>query len=297
MFQYAMGRSMALARNTQLKLDIYSFEESNKRTFDLGQFKIQKQLATRQEIGKFKLPQTFLEKLLRPKNFVQEAETFTYRPEVLRLRGDSHLVGYWIHLQYLKKHLDVIAEDFTLEARLSPQAKKLKAEIRSTNSLAIHIRLGDYHKDPQIKSMFQVCGPDYYKRALDHMRSKFPDLTVFVFSDDIDIAKEWLGKDRSVNYVKITDAPMISSTPTKRAKPLASVSVNEFELMRACKHIIISNSTFSWWAAFLGDYETEGTGNNRTVCVPNKWLNYKTVNLDAIIPKSWVRIAVEEEKK
>jgi hypothetical protein len=200
-------------------------------------------------------------------------------------------------LQYLKKHLDVIAEDFTLEARLSPQAKKLKAEIRSTNSLAIHVRLGDYYKDPQIKSMFQVCGPDYYKRALDHMRSRFPGLTVFVFSDDIDIAKEWLGKDKSVNYVKITDAPIISSKPTKRTKPLASVSVNEFELMRSCKHIIISNSTFSWWAAFLGDYETEGTGNNRTVCVPNKWLNYKTVNLDAIIPKSWVRIAVEEEKK
>ncbi len=325
MFQYAMGRSMSLAKNTQLKLDIYSFEESNKRTFDLAQYKIQKQLANRQEIGEFKLPQNIIDRLLRPKNFVVEKETFVFNPRVLDLKGDSHLVGYWVHKNYLKKHLDVIVDDFTLQASLSPQAAKLKAEITSSNSLAIHVRLGDYHKDPQIKSMFQVCGPDYYKRALDHMHSKFPDLKVFVFSDDIEIAKQWLGQEQNVSYVKITDAalaPTIQPNSIDKvvaenaangvnffdtADHVASAAVCEFELMRACQHIIISNSTFSWWAAFLGDYELKAKqaqrasnqaqstlpNSTRTVCVPNKWLNYKDVDLDAIIPDSWTRINVE----
>jgi superfamily I DNA and/or RNA helicase len=54
-------------------------------------------------------------------------------------------------------------------------------------------------------------------------------------------------------------------------------------LMIACKHFIIPNSTFSWWAAWLSRNE------NKIVVVPKKWFN-NDINTDDLIPAAWIRL-------
>ena len=53
-------------------------------------------------------------------------------------------------------------------------------------------------------------------------------------------------------------------------------------LMRACKHAIIANSSYSWWAAWLNEYK------DKIVIAPTPWMN----NDDKIIPEEWIKIGV-----
>ena len=55
---------------------------------------------------------------------------------------------------------------------------------------------------------------------------------------------------------------------------------NKLEIMKACRHFIISNSTFSWWAQYLGEYD------NKIVISPTKWYNNKFES--PLIDKDWI---------
>lgn len=93
------------------------------------------------------------------------------------------------------------------------------------------MRLGDYVK---YKLDFPV---DYYMDAIKLMREKVSDAVFFVFSDSIPLAERMLSQIPEIDYYFVSDESMIS--------------LDEFELMRLCKHFVIPNSTFSWWAAYL----------------------------------------------
>ena len=57
----------------------------------------------------------------------------------------------------------------------------------------------------------------------------------------------------------------------------------EMKLMSSCKHFVLSNSSFSWWAAWLATYK------EKTVIAPKKWFVSEKINTDDLIPQSWER--------
>lgn len=107
------------------------------------------------------------------------------------------------------------------------------------------------------------AGLEYYKKAIQYMTEKDPDMRFFVFSDDI----EWC-KNQFENYSNCIFA----------TDPDDDDSLRDFEGMMTCKNNIIAYSTYSWWAAMLNRNET------KIVITPEF---YDSVEF---LPESWVVI-------
>ena len=92
----------------------------------------------------------------------------------------------------------------------------------------------------------------------------------FIFSDEIEWCKKYICLDFPCTFVS-------------NDKPLATFQ-EDFAYMQNCKHFIISNSSFAWWAAWLATYA------NKIIITPNQWFANKTLNTKDLIPPTWIKI-------
>ncbi len=137
--------------------------------------------------------------------------------------------------------------------------------IRAENPLVIHIRSGDYL---QLSKTFGVLDQGFYLRAINQieMSKGFP---VWVFSDDLEHAQ------------KLLSDPIFADAFFVRP-PSDSSASESLLLMSMASKIVIANSSFSWWAAKIGQESKE-------VFVPSPWFrNYPIPN--ELIPNSWREI-------
>lgn len=139
---------------------------------------------------------------------------------------------------------EILRTELSLKEQLDENTKKLLTQIIKCNSVCLHIRRGDYLQ----YSIYDVCNYKYYKSGMEYVLSKVENPIFFIFSDDI----EWVEKNYEIPYIHYF----------VKGNRVANF---ELELMRNCKHFIISNSSFSWWAQFL-------TKNDEAVVVaPKPW--------------------------
>jgi hypothetical protein len=146
-----------------------------------------------------------------------------------------------------------------------PDLQSLRQQAKSLAPIVIHIRRGDYLAE----STFGLPGDLYYRAGMEIVNRSYPHHPIWVFSDDVDEAKEilsWLPSER-VNYISDVDEHSAAS----------------FMAMRLGCAYIIANSTFSWWGAFLSDTR------NPLVIAPDPWfIAQKEPRF--LIPKDWIRI-------
>jgi tetratricopeptide (TPR) repeat protein len=162
-----------------------------------------------------------------------------YAPDLLKL--DNHYFdGYWQYFEYYKNIIPLLKKEFCVrENLLTKEFFELKEEVTNCNSIALHVRRGDL----LINDRDYAQELEYYERALDCMNTLKTDCKVFVFSDDMEWCKE--------NF--------------KDATFVTLVDYLSFELMKFCKHFIITNSTFSWWTSLLCENE------DKTIIAPKMW--------------------------
>lgn len=169
---------------------------------------------------------------------------------------------------------DIIRNEF--EAKTAPTKENLGMleDIRGVNSVCLHIRRGDY-LDSKWKNL-QICTYEYYNRAINQILQKVENPVFFVFSnthEDI----EWIKQNyKFCNNVNDKELQLVYVD-------LDNPDYEELRLMKNCKHFIISNSTFSWWAAYLSDAE------EKIVLVPERW-NLALENDDSIYLKEWIKV-------
>lgn len=172
--------------------------------------------------------------------------------------------GYWQNENFFKSIREIILNTYSFPVFTEERNIQLAGKLLSCNSVSIHIRRGDYLKEP----IWCVCTPDYYLKSLEYIKSKDNIDLLCVFSDDIPWCKEHLSRIAStvvfVDWNKGTD------------------SFRDMQLMTYCKHNIIANSSFSWWGAWLGRRE------GKIVVAPKVWCNKPIVN-DPIC-ENWIRI-------
>lgn len=152
--------------------------------------------------------------------------------------------GYFQSEKYFERIKNLIKNEVQRKDELRSELKGYVERIEKSNSVCLSIRMGDYLNNP----VLGVCTQDYYKRAIEVIYKLYPDACIFVYSDDIDaVMRTFSFKNKVIS------------------EPKGSSETEKLAYMSKCKHFIISNSSFSWWAQYMGKYE------RKTVIAPTKW--------------------------
>jgi len=137
--------------------------------------------------------------------------------------------------------------------------------IENKNSVCLSIR--HFKLAGEQEQLYNVCSLEYYNVAIEEIKKKIENPYFIIFSDDIDWVKEKFDF-QEMNFAFETDNNPIWE---------------KIRLMYSCKHFIISNSTFSWWAQYLS------RNDNKVVVSPCKWFNNDFES--PLINKKWIRIS------
>lgn len=272
LFQYAAARSLSIYHTVPLKLDITALQNSKDRKFELSYFNIANPIASQSEIIVFKKQNVIsklCDKILKPryKRKIYIEPHFHFDKFFYQASSNTYLQGYWQSEKYFLLYKDIIVQDLTIKASYTEHLKEKAREIQLQNSVAIHIRRGDYNQ-PKLQEYHGLLEASYYNNAIDYLLSLIPDIKIYFFSDD----PIWVKSNIQIQ----SNSEFISGTLTKN-------HIEDFYLMSQCKHNIIANSSFSWWAAWLNN------NPNKIVIAPKKWFNKAKHNTSDLIPDTWIR--------
>lgn len=173
--------------------------------------------------------------------------------------------GYWQCIKYLSDIKHILYDTYS-HPTPNEYNSKLIHDIQGCNSCGIHVRRGDYLNEPEFKG---ICDIDYYTKSIREILKHNSQCTFFVFSNDL----EWCRRNLT---------PLIGNNRIVFVSENKSTnSCWDMFLMTYCKNLIIANSSFSWWGAFLNKNATK-------VCAPYPWLN-RDCEID-LYESSWIKI-------
>lgn len=167
-----------------------------------------------------------------------------YVPLPNTIKDRTFFDGYFQSPKYFDDIKGDLLKELTPVHEYSEEEEKFIDQINESESVCVTIRLGDYINN----STHQVCTKDFYINAMKKMRDLHPNCKFFIFSDEVEKAREIFNFPYSVIY------------DSGKMQDFVSLHV-----MSMCKHFIISNSSFSWWAQYLS------TNPDKTVIAPDKW--------------------------
>ncbi|HLH52263.1 MAG TPA: glycosyltransferase [Verrucomicrobiae bacterium] len=266
MFQYAAGLALARRLSAQLKLDLsFLLDRSPRPNFTYRDFCL----------DIFQLP-SGCELLRNPgavarlPKFVEQQ--FNFDPRFETLNGDIYLDGYWQSARFFESIKPEIRSIFSSFAHpLTSEQQALAEQIESCQSVCLNVRRGDYVSNPVANAWHGVCQPSYFREAVAWIQKRKPDAKFFVFSDDV----EWC-----------SSADLVGNAPvTYVSHEFAGEKFGAYlNLMTRCRHFILPNSSFGWWAAFLGN------ASDKIVVVPEPWFDDPTNDTSDLLPEGWVRL-------
>jgi len=272
MFQYAVGLGLAEKNNTGLKLDLSWYDNiaagDTPRIFSLDNYSITSGIATSEEAAR--LEPGFFDRLSEKlKNRLDTDRHYRFDPALFHLKGDYRLAGFYQSYKFFEFLRDRLSAEFRLKNRWSDDGESFRQKIaEGTRNVGLHIRRGDYAHDKKTNLYHGACSAEYYQAALSEMKKRIGNFKLFVFSDEI----EWAGKNINwpgeIEYVSRTGLP----------------DFEELLLMSYCRHQIIANSSFSWWAAWLNN------NPEKIIISPKIWLQAADIDKKDLIPGNWLEI-------
>lgn len=279
MFQYAAGRALSLTHHEGLALDTNEFATYERhqgfeleRVFGLNTPQLSHQ-QLRQAFGWRVLP--LAQRLaarwphfpLAEKRIVIEPH-LDYWADMVAVPAHAYLRGYWQSERYFQMYADIIRSDFEFKVPLKGRACHWSEHMQAVHSVSVHIRRGDYVFNQANLAIHGVCSMDYYRQAAATIGLKVNRPEFFVFSDDLDWARQNFKLDHQLHFVDGNEA---------------SANYRDMQLMSLCRHHIIANSSFSWWAAWLNNRK------DKLVITPACWY-VKWGTPSGLIPDGWIAI-------
>jgi len=273
MFQYAFGFALAKRTSSTLRLLIDSPMAFSRRPFQLQHFPISARVAS--NLSHAVLNRRIYRHLNRAHRYLplvpplfQETKKYRFDESVLRLEPPVLCEGFWQCPGYFLADRQEVQKEFRIAAPLSPHARHWQERIDGSEAIVIHVRRGDYS---EAGSAFRVLDEAYYRKAYSCLMERLGSrkTSLFVFSDDPQWAHKVLGFLPRLELV----------SGDRSLEP-----IDEFALMVRGRHFILANSTYSWWAAFLG--EKEGS----SICLPRDWLLRDDMSTASLALPGWTPI-------
>lgn len=261
LFIYAMARALAIRNKSELVLELSLFKKDKtyKRSFELESFTLPNDILILRHSPLEKYRRKWLvwyerNHAISQRSYLIEPQPYCYSLMFrnLQLNRKVTLHGYWQSPKYFEDVEDVIRQELRIKNPLPSQMQALALTFERETSIAVHVRRTQYDSKLNI---------EYYHRSLLRMRERFPEAKFYVFSDE---PSWWYQNGDNGSDVTVLEDG-------------GATAIDEFNLMSRCKHFIIANSSFSWWAAWLGSYD------GKIVISPSqcRWFN-----LD-ILPDTW----------
>lgn len=256
LFQYALYRRLELdGKEVLADITVYqNTKERNKmaevREYELEDLGIHLRLANQEQITALAGKENFINKIYRRlglrRTFYCEKDA-GYDSLVLS-KDQVYLNGYWQSEAYFINIRDNLLDNIKLILPEKLIDRELYQIICSTQSVCVTVRCGAFLKNKEVSKSFLVCDVDYFERCIKAIRQEMKDVAIVVFSDDVEWTKQNMNLGNQVYY----------------ENGAGSLS-EKLRLMSACKHFVLSNSSFSWWAQYLSQ------NDDKIVYAPEKW--------------------------
>lgn len=293
MFQYALYRQLQEAGKEVKIDDVTAYVRDEKRTPSLSLFGIDYERPTSGEMVRMldssMLPWNRVRRRLfgrKKKAYFEEDKR--YHPEIMDW-DDIYLEGYWQSEKYFSGIAEEIRRIYDIDRLLDGLRRQqtaqeasgrtaaadaagmngapadaawerfssLRRRMESEESVGVHIRGGDYLYPKNQPLYGGICTPSYYRQAMACMRSRHPGCRFYLFTND----REWAAREMLPQIRRDADA---SDMEIVDAGGLGDYA--DFALMSCCRHNILANSSFSWWASYLNPRR------DKTVLAPERWL-------------------------
>lgn len=272
LFQYAAGKSLAIKNRTSLVIDTsFLNKKGNEEIFTprelaLDAFNISAPVVNDFAREHLKLDKTDPINKLRRK-FLGYSTIYDYdfdlKPGFFDSGKNVILEGYFQSEEYFSGIKDVLRSEFTL------RSEQVDTEtIRQQVSVGIHFRRGDYSDKQNLNALHGTCDISYYEKAIAYLKSKLKEPVFYIFSDDISWVKENFKAEGNFIFMENKGR---------------HAHLYDFEMLKSCRHQVIANSTFSWWAAWLN------ANAGKIVIAPARWFNNRAVKHN-IIPSQWIQL-------
>jgi hypothetical protein len=279
MFIYAAARSLALRSGARLVLDTHSGfanDSRYRRTFQLAGCNLPQ--SVRDDLDSIRCPTGPERRLQRLANralpfslrrwIVEPKGQHDNRLTSLRPRGTVWLEGYWQDERYFADFADLIRAELSPQPPTDAETVRIRGEIESGDSIAVHLRLDI----PPVAGVPMELTREYFRRALHQAITCAPHARVFAFSDNPDSARSLLSEAGLHATLVARDRPEVSQ-------------LADLWLMSRCRVLVLSPSTYSWWAACLTRHP------HSVVIVPDISSNW---DFQRLIRRDWYTIDMRQ---
>lgn len=256
LFQFALYEKMRiLGKDVYLDKSVYKSRKTEKRPYCLDG--LNENIRYCSDWQRWKLANNRIHRFLwggrKKQSHYYETKVTFYDSEVF-LSDDVYLDGYWQNERYFSDiRKEIISE---LHFKVTTDVAGLLDEIETCNSVSVHVRRGDYLEDSRRSE--GICTLEYYQRSMTLMEERTAVDKYYIFSDDIDWCRQRFRDNEKYIFVN------------PRSEEEAAV---DMKLMSSCKHHIIANSSFSWWAAWLNE------NKEKIVIAPKAWIKGQDIDI------------------
>lgn len=267
LFSYCAARRLAAKHGSTVAMDVRAYQHFPKHEFGLQHFAVQAAVLRHEDASELVHRS---DRDVRPVH----AQHLHVDPTVLTLESpDVWMTGDYLSQDYFHDVEDVLREELRRTSAPSDYALQVQAHLdelvaRGYEPVAVHVRRGDRLTEPHLAAALGTCTDEYYATALATTARLVTNPWYVIFSDDTAWVQEhWAGEGRTVT-----------------APPPGTPAVDDLMLMSACKHHVIANSCFSWWAAWLGKHD------DQVVIGPRPFFADRSHNSEDVLLREWIGV-------